>query len=219
MLYQTQQENLNIAGFGVTLLSITNTDELYANLVSKGESHADVKDERIPYWADLWPSAIALGEHLILSKMISENTTVHEMGCGLGLPGIVAGKLGGEVIFSDYLREALDFAMRNWKLNCSNAASFNEMDWRNPDPHLKADLLLASDVAYERRSFEFLPHAFRTLTNPGGKIIVSEPNRLYAQEFFEALSSQGFAVEKLVYPVSLNQTIHRINVFEIALGR
>jgi len=214
-MYETEPEVLNIAGIQIKLLRIVNIDELYSNLVSKGEDHEDVKDERIPYWADLWPSAIGLSEHLILSKNISEKTTVHEMGCGLGLPGIVAGKFGAQVLFTDYLDEALDFAKQNWNLNNNIPATFQKLDWRNLDTDLKADLLLASDVAYERRAFEFLPKAFKALTKPGGTIIVSEPNRLYAQEFFDSISFLGFTVKKFNYQVKRNKLEHKINVFEI----
>ncbi len=214
-MYKTEQEILNVAGINITLLKIVNVDELFNNLVAKGDQHEDVKDERIPYWADLWPSAIGLSEHIINSKIIASNTTVHELGCGLGLTGIVAGKLGAEVLFTDYLEEALDFAKQNWNLNNSETASFKKMDWRNPDTGLKADLLLASDVAYERKSFEFLPHAFKSLTKHGGKIIVSEPNRLLSQGFFESLSSRGFAVKKYVYAVCRNEIHQLVNVFEI----
>ena len=38
-----------------------------------------------------------------------------ELGCGLGFSGIVAGKMGAEVTFTDYLQEPLDFAKRNWE--------------------------------------------------------------------------------------------------------
>jgi len=214
-MYETSIEKLSILGINLSLLRITNVDALYANLISKGEGHEDVKDERIPYWADLWPSAIALSEHVVKSKFISQHSTIHEMGCGLGLPGIVAGKLGAKILFTDYLDEALDFAKQNWKLNCENEASFKKMDWRNPEPELKADVLLASDVAYERKSFEFLPVTFKTLIRPGGKIIVSEPNRLYAQDFFESLSFQDFKVKKFIYPVNRNNFKHNVNVFEI----
>jgi predicted nicotinamide N-methyase len=217
-MYKTNIEHLTIAGIAISLLQIKNVDELYEHLIAKGDDHEDMKDERIPYWADLWPSAIALSEHLIKSNAINSGISVHDMGCGLGLPGIVAGMLGAKVLFTDYLTEALDFAKQNWELNCKSEALFEKMDWRKPDVTFKADLLLASDVAYERKSFEFLPNAFRTLTNPGGKIIISEPRRLYAQEFFDSLQFQGFQVSKFEYPLRHKNFNHSINVFELTLS-
>ena len=217
-MYETKKEQLSISGIDISILTIVNVDALYEKLVSKGDEHEDVKDERIPYWADLWPSAVALGEHLVKSNVIKPGVNVHDMGCGLGLPGIVAGMLGADVLFTDYLDEALDFAKQNWELNCKTVARFEKMDWRKPDLAYKADILVASDVAYERRSFEYLPDAFRTLTNPGGKIIVSEPKRLYAQEFFNSLQYQGFQVTKFEYSLRLKNFNHSINVFELIGG-
>jgi predicted nicotinamide N-methyase len=215
MKYETRKEKINIGGIEISLLRIVNVDELYSNLVSKGETHEDVKDERIPYWADLWPSAIGLSEHLVKSVPVSKGMSVHEMGCGLGLPGIVAGRLGAKVLFTDYLDEALDFAKQNGDLNNTDECHFHKMDWRTPDPGLQADILLASDVAYERKTFDFLSVAFKTLTKPGGKIIVSEPNRLYAQDFFESLKYQGFDFIKFNYSIVHNGHNSNINVFEL----
>ncbi len=214
-MYEAEKDILNVGGMEIALLRIVNADELYNHLVSKGVDHDDVKDERIPYWAELWPSAIGLSMHLVESGIISGRTTVHEMGCGLGLPGIVAGKLGATVLFTDYLSEALDFARQNWNLNNDRKAEFQLMDWRKPAGELQSDLLLASDVAYERRAFDYLPIAFKGLVKPGGKILVSEPSRLYAQEFFNGLPAHGFNVKKFIYPVVRNNIPHRINVFEI----
>ena len=218
MIYETENEQLDIAGLRVALLRITNTDELYADLISKGEHHEDVKDERIPYWAELWPSAIGLSEHLVKNKLIAPGLSVHDMGCGLGLPGIVAGMQGANVLFSDYLQEAIDFAKQNWKLNCNREAAFKKMDWRNPESNFKCDLLLASDVAYERKAFQYLPEAFKKFILPGGKIIVSEPNRLYAQDFFQSLEFLGFKNNRFEYLIQWKTISHRINVFEIEIN-
>src|SRR5688500_18369347 len=93
-IYKTEIEELNFDEKAIRLLQIKNIDVLYDKLVAKGSDHEDVRDERIPYWADLWPSAIGLCEHLVKSKIINPDITVHDMGCGLGLPGIIAGMLG-----------------------------------------------------------------------------------------------------------------------------
>lgn len=116
-MYQTEELALNIAGIPIKILQITNVDDLYEELIAKGETHEDVKDERIPYWAELWPAAIGLSQYLIEFDIIKDIKNVIEIGCGLGLPGIIAGKLGANVIFTDYLEEALHFTQQNWELN------------------------------------------------------------------------------------------------------
>ncbi|MCB0611639.1 MAG: hypothetical protein KDD12_28215, partial [Lewinella sp.] len=128
--FQTRQEVLDVEGLYVELSIITNTDELMDRLIAQGEQHEDVLDERIPYWADLWPSALALGRYLIQENIIRPGLTVTEMGCGLSLPGIIAGRLGASVTLTDYLSSALDFARHNWAQNLEEPAVFALMDWR-----------------------------------------------------------------------------------------
>ena len=58
-------------------------------------------DEYMPYWADLWPAARMLAK-VILQEPWTPGTPALEVGCGLGLPGIVALSAAYEVTFSDY---------------------------------------------------------------------------------------------------------------------
>jgi predicted nicotinamide N-methyase len=213
--YKIIKEHLDVCGLTVHLARVENLDELYMELIQKGEEHDDVKDERIPYWADLWHSAIALSQHLVKSGIIKTKTSVLEIGCGLGLPGIVAGKFSSNVMFTDYIKEPLEFAKYNWLLNNDHEAQFEILDWRKPDAAFAADVLLASDVAYEKRSFKYLLHAFKKLLKPGGVILLSEPNRQFAKEFFSSLKDKGFVFSSTVYSIKYHGIITRVNVYEI----
>ena len=199
MNFNTENLTLSIAHLKVHLTVITNLDELFDALIEKGSDHEDVQDERIPYWAELWASAIGMSEYLVENQLITPDTQVLEIGCGLGLPSIVAGLLGAKNnIVSDYFQEALDFAEMNWVKNLPHRQSqFLKWDWRTPPPlkTLKTDILLASDVAYEKRAFEPLLKAFKSLSNPKGKIIVSEPNRPISKDFFTNLHEEGFQAD------------------------
>jgi predicted nicotinamide N-methyase len=213
--YETEQLELRIEKKDFRLIRVTNTDVLYAELIAKGEEHPDVKDERIPYWADLWPSALALAEEVLLNPLVKPGTTVLEIGCGLGLPGIAAGMKGAKVKMTDYVHEPLDFAGMNWELNLPSKPDLDVLDWRAPDKSFAAELILASDIAYEKRSFEFLPHAFRTLLKPGGVILLSEPNRSLAIDFFRTLPSKGFSFKQKTVKVQLNGRENTVCVYEI----
>ncbi|HMO39589.1 MAG TPA: 50S ribosomal protein L11 methyltransferase [Saprospiraceae bacterium] len=204
--YHIQPVALNIEGIAIQLWQVTNVDELLEALLAKGDTHTDVQDERIPYWAELWPAAVGLSRYLVLSGAIQAGMQVLEIGCGLGLPGIVAGRLGAQVTLTDYLPEALDFACRNWKLNNVEPARYQLMDWRNPLPELAADLVLAADIAYEQRFFEHLPAAFRALCRPGGRVLVSDPGRPIATDFFANLPQQGFQMKQHSYAVTMHHS-------------
>lgn len=228
-MYQTEELELNIEGVFIKILQITNVDDLYDQLIAKGDAHEDVQDERIPYWVELWPAAIGLSKYLIEFDIIKDIKNVIEIGCGLGLPGIVAGKLGANVTFTDYLEEALQFTKQNWELNRIRPfssleglrelgqAHYEIMDWRQPKPHLAADLVLASDICYEKRFFEYLPHAFRTLCNTGGSIIVSDPSREVAQDFFQNIIKDDFQVNKISYDIQplLGGRTVTVNVYHL----
>ena len=214
----TLRHTLSLESLTIHLDSLTNVDELFDQLLAKGEDSEEVKDEQIPYWADLWPSAVALGRYLIQSAIITPETTVTEIGCGLGLPGIVAGMLGAkETLFTDYLEAPLVYARQNWALNCSGHARFERQDWREPNPAFAADLVLASDIAYEARFFAHLPHAFKTLCKPGGRILFSEPGREVAKAFLHSLPELGFEVKKTTLKGMLNSLPYTVGIYELSL--
>jgi predicted nicotinamide N-methyase len=213
--YKTQKELVEIGNLAIQLVKVINIDELYMELINKGSDHEDVKDERIPYWADLWHSAIALSQYIEKSNIIQKNMDVLEIGCGLGLPGIIAGKFSNHVTFTDYIKEPLELAEYNWKLNNDHAAQFEILDWRKPAPSFAADILLASDVAYEKRSFKYLLHSFKKLTKPGGLILMSEPNRQFTRDFFRTLKEKGFTFSTVEYSIYYNGITTRVNVYEI----
>jgi predicted nicotinamide N-methyase len=213
--YETETLEIELSGTLFKLVRVTNTDALYAALVAKGEGHEDVKDERIPYWADLWPSAVALAGEVMEHPAIHAGIHVLEIGCGLGLPGIAAGKRGASVLLTDYMEDPLIFARLNWKKNLVSEPVTALLDWRKPEGFAPYDVLLASDVAYERRAFEYLIQAFKHLIKPDGLILLSEPRRMVALPFLEKLPDLGFEVKVSGRVIPLNGRKNEVNVYEI----
>jgi predicted nicotinamide N-methyase len=214
--YRTETVTLSLPRRTVRLALVTNQEELLDQLLAKGEAHEDVRDERIPYWADLWHAAIALGRYLDQEDLVRPGQPVLEIGCGLGLPGIVAGLLGGEVTLTDYLPEALTLARHNWRLNLDRPVQTAVLDWRSPGDLPPASLVLASDVAYEARAFPALLPAFLRLTEPGGTIVLTEPNRAIARPFLDQLAAHpGFHARRTVIDVCWNDFWKKVNVLEL----
>jgi predicted nicotinamide N-methyase len=185
--YHTHTDAIPLGDLTIHLTRVTNLDALLDALVAKGDDHADVQDERLPYWADLWHAAIALAEYLVDNRVVVPGMTVTEIGCGLGLPGIAAARMGGAVTMTDYLQEALDFLATNWAQNVDTPLRAFPLDWRQPEARFKSQLLLASDVAYESRSFDALTATLADLADPGTRVILTEPNRPIAQDFIRSL--------------------------------
>lgn len=172
-------------------------DDLLDRLAGQDPAHPDVRDERFPYWADLWPSARALARFLLEWSIPPPPARTLEIGCGLGLPGLVAAARGARVTWTDYLPDALAFAALNAWRNLDRAPDVQRLDWRRPRAELAADLVLAADVVYEVRSFDPLIRALHQLLRPGGALLLAEPQRPLARSFFHRLPRHGLVEASL----------------------
>ena len=75
--------------------------------------------EEPPYWAHLWTGALTLARY-IDAQVDCRDLAVLDLGCGLGLTGIMAALKGGRVTFVDKEPAAVSFALVNAQLNaCS----------------------------------------------------------------------------------------------------
>lgn len=216
--FQTSLRTLAIGKHALHLHCVSNIDELIDDFLLQAPDSDAVRDEQIPYWATLWPSALGMAQFIAREQLVHPGMRVTEIGCGLGLPGILAGKMGAEVTLTDYLPEPLELSVRNWSLNLDRPGAFALLDWRKPNPAYAADLLLASDVAYEARSFEPLLQALPVLCRPGGTILLSEPDRSFARAFFESLPQKGFSVQSYTEAVELDGHEQLVNIHLLKLS-
>lgn len=178
---------LSIEGIQFRLLQIANTDEVLDAMLALPEDDIHKTDERIPYWTEIWPSALALSRYIISENTRIAGKNVLEVGAGLGLPSLVASAYTDTVVCSDYFQDALTFSKRNASLNGATHIQHRLIDWRNYEG-AKFDIILASDVAYEKRFFPDLPAAFKNMMHDDSEVWMSEPGRLFTAPFIESLS-------------------------------
>jgi predicted nicotinamide N-methyase len=152
------------------------------------------RDERLPYWADLWPSARALTRFLLDRREPPAGIAV-ELGCGVALPSLALRSIGASVVATDYYDEALRFAEANAERNGLPPLPTRNLDWRNPPEGAMYDLVLAADVMYERRNAEALRDLLPSITRPGGEVLLADPGRVYLADFREMMLSRGWIVE------------------------
>jgi predicted nicotinamide N-methyase len=150
------------------------------------------RDERLPYWADLWPSARALARHLI-DHPPAPGTRVLELGCGVALPSLVLAATGYRVLATDYDEDALHFARVNAERNGIPPLDARALDWRHRPAAHAADLVLAADVLYERRNAEALAALLPSVVAQGGSVLLADPGRVYLGELFSRLEPIGWA--------------------------
>jgi predicted nicotinamide N-methyase len=119
------------------------------------EAFAD--DEFLPYWAELWPASRALADAL----PDVDGLRVVELGCGLGVPSLVAAAKGAAVTATDWSRDAVELLRENAARN-GLVLRAEARDWREPWEE-RFDLALAADVLYERRNVEPVLERLREL--------------------------------------------------------
>src|SRR3954465_4259995 len=143
------EEVVAIAGHDLALLRPRDTEALL-------DEEAFEHDEFLPYWAELWPSALALARTVGARALHGARTL--ELGCGLGLPSLAAALAGGRVLATDWSPESVRMTARNAARNDLRVETLR-CSWTAPEPLLERgpwDLVLASDVLYEARNGEAL---------------------------------------------------------------
>lgn len=193
-MYKTEITELFIRDKSYYLKHITNIDEVFDQLIQSDNTDINKIDERIPYWTELWPSSLAMCQFILDHEERFKNKNIIEIGAGLAMPSIVASAFSNQVLVTDYLEDALKFARENCELNHVHQVDFQILDWRNILTSQKYDIIIASDIAYERRFFDELPNAIASLMSDEGSCFISEPNRMMAIDFFEKELPKFFKV-------------------------
>jgi predicted nicotinamide N-methyase len=142
-------------------------------------------EEFLPYWAELWPSGVALAR-TVAARVLRGARTL-ELGCGLGLPSIAAALRGGRVTASDWAPDAIALLERNARLSGARVETL-VCDWARPEPLLERapwDLVLASDVLYERRNVPLLLGLLPRLVDRRGEILLADPGRAPLEAFLD----------------------------------
>lgn len=152
------------------------------------------RDERIPYWANVWESALVLAEEI--ADMDPGGRSLLELGCGLALPAVVASRRGFRTVASDYEEDALEGVRYNADRN-GVAVQTLLLDWRRlPDDLGVFDVVVAADVLYEKHHAEALAAVVARTLAPHGVALVADPGRARAVNFEPAVRAAGLGVVK-----------------------
>lgn len=177
----------------VSLLTVRDTNAL-VDAIDPAQFAAD---ERFPYWADLWASAVALAAWCESPGSLAPGETVLELGCGLGLAGIAASRAGALVTMTDFEEDALLFARANALRNPgAGRPSFRLFDWRSGEAPARVQTVIGADVTYERRMLLPLLETIGRCLQPGGRAVLAEPGRSIGAAFFELAAENGFTVRR-----------------------
>ena len=170
------EETIAVAGEPISLLRPRDSDELLAE-------EAFDQEELLPYWAELWQSSVALAQTVGARSLRGARTL--ELGCGLGLATIAAARAGGRVLATDWSAEALRFTTDNAVRNGVEVETML-VDWSAPEAIVERgpwQLVLGSDVLYERRNVDQMLDLLPRLVDSCGEVWIADPGREASMDF------------------------------------
>jgi predicted nicotinamide N-methyase len=190
--------------FGDIALTIETPPDL-DGLLDRAAAHDPQAVDAIPYYAILWPAAHGLARHLWENRRGLPGRRVTELGCGLGLPAILAARLGARVLATDFHPDTGGWLLRNAALN-GVSLDYRALDWNAaaaPETQDRrrpaSDLVIGSDLLYERRHIPALVCAIGALCAPGGHALIADPGRDSLPLFVSAMEKSGW--RQTLFPV------------------
>ncbi|HET7583652.1 MAG TPA: methyltransferase domain-containing protein [Gemmatimonadaceae bacterium] len=180
------------------------------------------RDERMPYWAELWPSAVVLADVVAGGGAsiapASGKARALELGCGLGLVTLAAMHAGWEVLATDWYEDALRFTAYNTWRGLGRVAATRMVDWHHLPPELGTfDLVLAADVLYEPRYAALVSNAIARTLAPRGRALLADPGRAATTRFLEESERAGLRLtRRWSRPFRSEAVSQTITIYELA---
>jgi predicted nicotinamide N-methyase len=205
--YQLKPVQIDINGYIINLVKVTNIDDLL--------ERANSADE-IPFWAELWPSSIGLARYILEHKTDFKDRSVLELGAGVGLAGIAAKLAGGQGVQSDFTIEALRFTQVNCLRNQVAATDLLLADWRNfPIDIGSFDWIIGADILYEKSLHSQLSNIFKQYLKPDGAVLLADPGRNYGKDFIRESNVTGWRLSQSSYPVCYEERTYNIDIYQL----
>jgi predicted nicotinamide N-methyase len=196
--YQTVTEEMCFGSMTVEFTRVAEPDRVLDEIVAEEDRRERLSGVRLedplhlPYWAELWESACGIGA--ALAKMeLNESTRVLDLGCGMGLAGAVAAAMGATITLADLEAPALLFA----RLNClafADRVRACRLNWQTDRLGEQFDLIIGSDILYERKQWEFLDQFWKAHLAEDGTVLLGEPGRQSGELFVPWIGPRGWVL-------------------------
>ncbi|WP_421956783.1 class I SAM-dependent methyltransferase [Polaromonas sp.] len=158
-----------------------------------GEAEAEgISSAAWPIFGLLWPSGRVLAN--VMQTFELEGKRILELGCGLALASLVIHRRGGDITASDCHPLAAAFLLENLKLNDLPAMKYQTGNWSRLNPLLtRFDLIIGSDVLYDREQPQVLSQFIELHANPDVEVLIIDPDRGNRTSFNRKMGLLGYS--------------------------
>jgi predicted nicotinamide N-methyase len=228
--YLTKQESITVAGVPNLIIRSLLDRQQYAD--PSGEAaRLGISSATWPLFGLLWPSGAELAARLALHPVVL-GERILEIGCGLGLASLVGHRRGADVTASDCHPLTAMFLAENLRLNGMTAMKYRQGQWGelacvraqtfpvgsvnlSDDGTASVsgvfDLIMGSDVLYERDDSGMLASFINTHAAPGAQVWIVDPHRGNRPAFTRHMSGHGFDLfeERLDRAATISREAYR----------
>lgn len=198
-IYRTHIQQRRYENKLYVLETIADLDEaidlLCEELGEDGEKDTFAED-LCPYFGILWPASEALSQYLVSHPLLVQKKKVLELGCGLGLPSLVAANLEAEILATDYHPDVETYFHRNCRHSNLPKIPYQRFNWRDSIEEIgKFDVVMGSDILYESKHPKEVASGLIRFLKTDGIILLADPGRNYLNVFLQAMEEAGFGFE------------------------
>lgn len=183
--YDTESFDLTVGSRHLTLLRVKDLERWV-------DREALLRDEteEPPYWAHLWTGALTLARY-VEERIDCRNLDVLDLGCGLGVTGIIASLKGGHVTFADKEPAAITFATSNAQMNICPLFAARTLDFTRDTLDSQFSLILGAEILYDRPTFPALIAFLDRHLTLHGSTLFADARRTNTEDFYRQLDNTG----------------------------
>jgi predicted nicotinamide N-methyase len=196
-----------VAVAGVADLAIRTLQDTQQHADPEGLAEAaGISAAQWSLFGQLWPAGQQLAAYMAVRPLV-EGESILELGCGLALASLVSHRRGALVTASDCHPLAGAFLLENLRLNglapmryCHGAWGADAGEPQAPRVSGRFELIMASDVLYERDEGGTLPAFIKQHATARGEVLVVDPSRSNRAAFHRAMATLGYGLTETRLP-------------------
>lgn len=199
--YKTRLERIAIAGVPDLVIRSLLDHQQYHDPTGAAQ-RLGICSASWPLFGLLWPSSVQLAVQFA-ERPVCPNERVLEIGCGLALASLVGHRQGAHMTASDRHPLAQGFLEKNASLNDMSSVRYRHGQWgmdgtpciQDTGAELlsaRYDLIIGSDLLYERDTPELLAGFIDDHAQAGAEVWMVDPDRGHRPAFNRHMAMHGF---------------------------